>query len=384
VNEANRSVRARRWFDVIAFAASACVLSGPAAAQQTTEDFDKPIVLHAVDTAPARLLIGPGFRVEDAAPTDGLTVRFTIRSDVGVFEAWGVESLALRVAEIPAIRALDEACRSDAFARAAANTAARPLQPQGSGLERFFAEAPGAERAAPALEHEKELRDVARRLGVDPYTSNPLLAARLDQLAWVAAVSRVGVGALLPTAAPTTIAMPGTEVAHHWVYDTPVGELVAKNAQRLRGFGAAEEQVRALQTAPGFTLSVQTALVEALGRLAEVQGRADVVVLAASAATTDQALNLASAVSVLADRNEQAPIDVLLARGTLVARQTSGQLVAPIPGDYVSWNERLARFAQREDLVAPERGVWISGRSTARARERLEALGWAVHEGVKP
>jgi hypothetical protein len=368
----------------MALAVFACALAGPAAAQQTAEDFDKPIVLHAVDSAPAKLLIGPGFRVEDAVPTDGLTTRFTIRSDVGVFEAWGVESLALRVAEVPAIRLLDEACRSDAFARAATNTAARPLQPEGSGLGRFYTETPGAERAPRPVEHEKELRNVARRLGVDPYTSNPLLAARLDQLAWVAATSRVGVSALLPTAAPATIAMPGTEVAHHWVYDTPAGELVTKNEQRLRGFGAADEQIRALQAAPGFTLSVQTALVEALGRLGEVQGRADVVALAASAATPDQALYLVSAVSILADRNEQAPIDVLLARGTLVARQTSGQLIAPIPGDYVSWNERLARFAQREDLVAPERGVWISGRSTARARGRLEALGWAVHEGVKP
>ena len=384
MNEADRGVRTWRVLDAMALAAFACALTGPAAAQQTTEEFDKPVVLHAVDTAPAKLLLGPGFRVEDAVPTDGLTARFTIRSEVGVFEAWGVESLALRVAEIPAIRLLDEACRSDAFARAAANTAARPLQPEGSGLERFFAEAPGAERVPLPVEHEKELRDVARRLGVDPYTSNPLLAARLDQLAWVAAASRVGVGALLPTAAPATIAMPGTEVSHHWVYDTPAGELVTKNEQRLRGFGAADEQIRALQAAPGFTLSVQTALVEALGRLGEVQGRADVVALAASAATPNQALYLVGAVSILADRNEQAPIDVLLARGTLVARQTSGQLIAPIPADYVSWNERMARFAQREDLVAAERGVWISGRSTARARERFEALGWAVHEGVKP
>jgi hypothetical protein len=180
------------------------------------------------------------------------------------------------------------------------------------------------------------------------------------------------------------IAVPGTEVAHHWVYDLPADELRAKNEQRLRGFGAADEQIRALRAASGFTLSIQTALVEALGRLTDVQGRADVVALATTAATPDQALYLVSAVSILADRNEQAPIDVLLARGTLVARQKSGQLVAPLPADYVSWNERMARFAQREDLAAPERGVWISGRTTSRARERFEALGWAVHEGVKP
>jgi hypothetical protein len=383
VSEADRNGRTWRALEAATLAAIACVLAGQAAAQ-TPEEFDKPTVLHAVDTAPAKLLLGPGFRVEDAVPTDGLTTRFTILSDVGVFEAWGVETLAVRVAEIPAIRLLDEACRSDAFARAAANTAARPLQPAGSGLGRFFSEAPGAESSLVPADREKELRDAARRLGVDPYTTNPVLAARLDQIAWVAAVGRVSLGTLLPSATPAMIAVPGTEMAHHWIYDLPADELRAKNEQRLRGFGAADEQIRALRAAPGFTLSIQTALVEALGRLTDVQGRADVVALAATAATPDQALYLVSAVSILADRNEQAPIDVLLARGTLVARQKSGQLVAPLPADYVSWNERMARFAQREDLAAPERGVWISGRTTSRARERFEALGWAVHEGVKP
>ena len=115
-----------------------------------------------------------------------------------------------------------------------------------------------------------------------------------------------------------------------------------------------------------------------------MQGRDDVVALAATAASADQALFLVRAVSILADRNEQAPIDVLLARGTLVARQKSGQIVAPLPADYVAWTEDIARFAQREDLAAAERGVWISGRTTSRARQHFEELGWAVHEGVKP
>jgi hypothetical protein len=351
---------------------------------QAPEEFDTLPVLHAIDTAPAKLLLGPGFRVEDPVPTDGLNVRFTLRSDVGVFEAWGVETLALRVAEIPAIRLLDEAFRSDAFGRAASNMAARPIQPPGSGLDRFFAD-PGvaAGKVAPA-DRDKEVRDAARRLGVDPYTSNPLLAARLEQLADVALRGRVGANTLLPASTPASIAMPGSEVAHHQVYDTPAAELVAKNAERLRGFGATEEQIRAFQSAPGFTLTTQTALVESLGRLAEAQGRADVVALAADAATADQALFLLRAVGILADRDEQAPIDVLLARGTLVARQKSGQIVAPLPADYVAWTADMARFAQREDLAAPERGVWISGRTTSRARQRFEALGWAVHEGVKP
>jgi hypothetical protein len=351
---------------------------------QTPEEFDTLAVLHAIDTAPAKLLLGPGFRVEDPVATDGLSTRFTIRSDVGVFEAWGVETLALRVAEIPAIRLLDDAFRGDAFGRAAANMAARPRDPGGSGLDRLFAAPGAADGPIVPADHGEELRAAASRLGVDPYTDNPLLLARLDQLAEVAAVSGLSATSLLPASTPTTIAMAGSEVAHHLVYDTPAAELRAKNGERLRSFGATDEQIRAFDAAKGFTLTTQTALVESLARLAEVQGRADVVALAATVATPDQALFLVRAVGILADRNEQAPIEVLLARGTVVARQTSGQIVAPLPADYVAWTERMADFAKREDLAAPERGVWISGRTTSRARQRFEALGWAVHEGVKP
>jgi hypothetical protein len=356
----------------------------PTPQPQTPEEFDTLAVLHAIDTAPAKLLLGPGFRVEDAVPTDGLSTRFTIRSDVGVFEAWGVETLALRVAEIPAIRLLDDAFRGDAFGRAAANIAARPRDPGGSGLDRLFA-APGVVVAkSDDMDRNEQIRDAASRLGVDPYTDNPLLAVRLAQFAEVAAESGLAATALLPAATPAAIAMPGSEVAHHLVYDSPVAELRTKNAERLRGFGVTDEAIRAFQSAPGFTLTTRSALVESLGRLADVQGRADVIALAANAATSDEALFLVRAVGILADRHEQRPIEALLAQGTVVARQTTGQLVAPLPADYVAWTEAMANFAKREDLAAPERGVWISGRTTSRARQRFEALGWAVHEGVKP
>jgi hypothetical protein len=114
------------------------------------------------------------------------------------------------------------------------------------------------------------------------------------------------------------------------------------------------------------------------------KGRADVLAWTATLDTPDQALFLLRAIGILADRNEQAPVVEILARDPLVARQQSGQLVAVVPADTLAWTERFANFARREDLAAPQRGIWISGRASARARTELEALGWAVHEGVKP
>jgi hypothetical protein len=178
--------------------------------------------------------------------------------------------------------------------------------------------------------------------------------------------------------------VPGSGAARARVYDTPRGELVAKNAERMRALGATEEVVRALAASRAVSLSAQSALIEALGRMPDAQGRADVLAFASALETADQAFFLVRAIGVLADRNEQGPVAELRAGDPIVARQQSGQLVIVAPADTLAWTERLAAFARREDLAAPQRAIWISGRATSRARTELETLGWAVHEGVKP
>jgi len=52
----------------------------------------------------------------------------------------------------------------------------------------------------------------------------------------------------------------------------------------------------------------------------------------------------------------------------------------PAPVDYVSWTERVARFANRDDLKAAERSIWLTGKMSPRARREFEALGWKVNE----
>jgi len=58
----------------------------------------------------------------------------------------------------------------------------------------------------------------------------------------------------------------------------------------------------------------------------------------------------------------------VLARGTVIGRETGGRRVAPGPRDHVTWGERLARFAERDDLASGERLVLVSGRVSPHAR----------------
>jgi hypothetical protein len=396
---------------IAAAALAALVAAGPiapACAYAADEVvFEKPAVLHTEDIAPAALIEGPGWHVEGIAPTDGFLARFTIRSDAGLFAARGAETLALRVGEIEALGALAAAAAQPAWARAVTAAAARPadsevvLRPaepglpraSAAGLGRFFdplatppapPPVPPSERAvAAALGYEPALRAVARRLRVDPDTTNPALARRLADLAWLATVADERLGTLV-AAREGAWAIFGRAELRDRVYDLSRDALIHDDAKRLRAIGATDEQIARFQSAPAFPLSLRAALVDALGRLEKASGRPAVLDLAATLVTHDQALFLARALEILADRDEQADIVELRVSGTVVARQEDGPLVVPLPVDYLSWTAPVAAFAKRADLAAPQRGFWISGRASPRAREQLEALGWDVHDGVQP
>lgn len=386
--------------------------------------FETPPTLDASDAAPAKLLSGPGFRVETRVPTTGITTRFTIRSEAGTFEALGVETLALRVSEIPAIVQLDQSSKAATFLDAAGSTAIRPIESAAQiltspgetlaglpgGLERFFDRvSTGAQAianaatssdtdvaargeqvvqmsggaAANALGYNLELRQLAKRLHVDPYTSNPVLARKLGEFTKVAFAAHVATNTLVSVAVPASIAITATNVTRDLVYDTPSGDLIARNTSALQAMGVSDDGIQALQTSPGFTLSLQTELVDALQQLPNASGEPEVVALAATARSADQALFLVRALRMLGRyQQEVAPITGLTAQRTIAATDQNGALVLPAPVDYVSWTERVAGFAERSDLAAPQRSVWIAGRMTPRAKAGFEALGWTVRENV--
>ena len=98
---------------------------------QTAPQFETPPTLPAQELAPATLLNGNGFHVDPKVPTDGLTAHFTLRSDVGTFNADGLEMLRIRVAELPAIVELNQTSKSKVFAQALATNAAAPVAAAG-------------------------------------------------------------------------------------------------------------------------------------------------------------------------------------------------------------------------------------------------------------
>jgi hypothetical protein len=76
-------------------------------------------------------------------------------------------------------------------------------------------------------------------------------------------------------------------------------------------------------------------------------------------------------------------LEKVTATGTVVGREKGNGIVVPAPVDYVSWTERVARFADRDDLKAAERSIWLRGKMSPRARQEFEARGWKVNEDAR-
>ena len=389
---------------------------------QTPAGYEAEPVLDAKDLATPELLKGPDFTVDAKVPVRGFLERFTIQSTYGTFQANGLAMLPIRVNEVEALAKLDQLSGTKEFAEAAGKAIARPVTstvnmlvhpvdtitgfPDGVarlfgriklGSERVYdaATAPGqsgGERASEATKRvgmatinaigfEKERRDLAKSLGVDPYTSNEVLSKKLTDAAWVAFSGRFLIQTATSILVPYSMAMSAVTITNSSIYDTPPGDLINNATVIFGATGASDAQVQALVQNPQYTLTVLTELALGVQRLNGVAGVDSVVLFGAAARTQDECRFVAGAVNMLARYHEAvAPIAQVTAPGPILGRTANGTLVLPAPVDYVAWLERVALAANRPDLQAPEKVFFVSGRLTPLAQKELSKRGWQLFE----
>jgi hypothetical protein len=397
------------------------------AAASPAPEFERPPTLPAQFLAPASLLSGDGFRVNNEVPTEGYLGHFIIYSDVGTFKANSLEMLRIRVAELPAIVELTKTSKTKVFAQALATNAAAPVAAAGqivmhpvetvqglpSGVGRFFGRVGlGAERLKEAatqpegassgekagnfatrtgqttrdiLGYEQERRGLAKKLHVDPYTTNPVLSKQLDDFATVAFRAHVGVTTTMSIFIPGSMAITATRVVSTWVWDTPRADLIVQDEKGLRQLKVPEKDIHTFMRNPVFPLSVQTAFITNLQRLSGAPGSVDAVVLASTAESEQQARFLTNAVGMLARYHEtQTPIVRIIVRKTIVGKDRNGAILLEAPVDYIPWTEQASYFAHRPDLLASRRTIWLTGQFSPLARKNFQALGWTINEKVNP
>ena len=255
------------------------------------------------------------------------------------------------------------------------------VQKKGAGMtvEEAAVRAVG-KTTADAFGYDDQRRRIARELGVDPYSTNPVLTQMLDDIASAAFAGGLGISAF-KAVVPAGMVISTTTTLSNWVWDMPPGDLKVQNERSLKAMGVSQDQVDLLLRQPYFTLTLQTRLVKALERLKQTAGRPGIMPVATTVLSFDQARFVVEAMEMLAGYNEKISPIKTLEKGVPFAGRTGAEtLVVAGPVDYLSWTERINRFAGRPDLKAKQKILWLRGEATPLARQELTRLGWTVQE----
>ncbi len=383
--------------------------------------FEAPPVLSARESRPKDIPIrGADYRIDEQVPTDGFLATYTIRTDYGTIQARGPGVLRTRMDELKAIAALAEIRKSDVFvdslkrsgnaiggaiANVATNTA-EVVQAVPASLGRFFKRtgrqlataaqkigdvhegrdtgaAKGAEESTnevntvvaggvasgkavrDMLGYDEQRRQLAKSLGVDPYTLNPILKKKLDDVSWAGFAGGLGVNMMI-SHIPGGRLIQATSALDEMIYEKSPGDVKVWMQVELEGMGVGAETIDLFLRLNFFTLSMQSALVSALNRMSDVEGRAAVMEFAVTLDAVDEARYLSASMEMLARVHAAVPLRKIL-RGRPVGLTQRGGIVVCSAADYLSWNEQLADFVDhagvKQDPLSERRLTGIDVRS---------------------
>ena len=403
---------------LIALACTAALAAGYPYHAAEPADEPPPSFTAAQLLSPAELR-GPHHTVADAVRTDGYYHEFRITSDFGEFEAAGRTMLAVRLHEIGALAQLDEVSKTAVFLRSAgtsvvnvgrgvATAVTSPVDTArgvGSGVRRLGVNlgrmtkrtvdsatsedpaeepAPGGNAAVGAAEGVLGVNRAARRwaqkVGVDPYSTNPVLRQALSDFGRVDAAGSIATKVILPI--PGVVGMTATVSDLVWAKDPE--ELRKINEQRLRDLGVPGGTAQRLFRNSAMTLSYETRLIAALHAL-KLPGAADRVAAAAESRHEREALFHVESAELLQQRHAKTPFTGLLTDSlATVAVTADRRAVVLLPIDWLRWTDTAASTLRdidarsRKELKATGLLIVLTGKASSIAAREIAAQGWVL------
>jgi hypothetical protein len=389
------------------------------AQQQGYETFEPRPLAEVLGTGPAT---GPSYRLAPTVGTVGYLNEFHMSSEYGDFEAGSDAMLRRLVREMKAIAALEEISTSEAYGEALKQAALGSVR----GVRALVTEPVATVKAVPtavfnifsrvsegvktkvhgdktgyedssmaqALQMSTYKRDYAKQLGVDVYSSNPVLRKQLDSVAWAAAAGGFTVSAASMTtggAAATALSSArNIDVAQNIVAAEPPAELMIRNRDALKHMGIDEKLAAQFLAQQQFSPRAKTILIAALAAMPATRGKENVLAVALGAPDERTAILYQQIAELLNGYDERvAKITEIRRQNRLViARDVRGKTVLPAALDYVIWNKQSASAVvelARAMKLAPggdQCEMWITGTASARFKTESAARGIVVREGV--
>ncbi len=409
------------------------VIALAAASLAIAAAFEAPRTFKASELLKPSQIKGPHYTVASAVKTEGYLHVFDITSDYGALEAEGEAMLLMRLHEVGALAELDKVSKSEVFLKSAGTSvlnvgkgvASAVKDPGatakgiGAGVKRFGtnlgrkakrttekavddvtnddpkaegadksttdkAAAAGTGMAYSVLGVNSAARKWAQKVGVDPYTTNPILKKALTDIGQIDTAG--GIAAKIVVPIPMVVS--GTASVGNLVWAKDPEELLKINEQIFKDLGVGGDVIKQLYLSKGFSLSLHTRFATNLAEL-RVPGCADYVATAAESDTEREALFFVEGAEMLARFHKTAPVvSVLPDSRALVAKTRDGRAVVMLPVDWVRWTEAyekaLAEVETRAkgELGATKLELRMTGTMSAVAKKEMAARGWSVVENV--
>jgi hypothetical protein len=402
----------------------------PALAKEATRP---DVRVSAKELAAPSLLAGPLHTVADPVAVEGHLGRFVIESRFGVFTVHGANLLAVRVHELRAIEELGKVRKDAAFAAALAKSAGgvasfaagavddpkRAAETVGKGAVSVLGRVGQVAKtgasyavdkasdavssppagAAPAtgeeppsafvgdpLGYNKARREWAKKLGIDPYTTNPVLKPLLDEAAAATFAGNFAVGLTLgAVVAPVQYAYSFDETVRDSVWNTPAIDLRKATEDKLLALGVDGRAVRDFQRNRWFSPTMQRAMAERLAAIGRIEGLTAVVRTAATVEGEARVRFLVESLALLAaGQAKDRPFARLALSGIVpVGRARDGSLTVGAAVDLVTWDEQAQAFAKRPELASRSRRLLVAGKVDRAAAQALAKAGWTVSDGLR-
>ncbi len=394
--------------------------------------------------------------LEPQAVVRGHLAVFTLRTPYGPIEAEGVEMLEVRVQELLVLENLQRINAAGVYVRAIGAQSMRTLRSVGQvllnpvdtvagipqGVVRFFqrklgdgiddavelsdevrhstsdederfadAVRPGARAshdepesgqqrtqrrarkiALNYLGYDDSRRYWAKRLGVDPYSSNPLIKTRLDRLAWSAFAGDKTVSfALDGLTAGASEALSITRKLNEVVWELEPVKLGRLNYRRLDDLGCGGMPARRFVNRGRYSPTQQTALVDAIEQLRPAQGCSEVLQLAAALESEVETRYIVNALRLMQHfhANSGGNRKIRLVGTGLMLETADNEWVLPLPVDYLLWTANTRGYFDQQAFRKVRKTLLVSGKASPIAMRELTQRGWSIvldvpYEGAPP
>ena len=229
-------------------------------------------------------------------------------------------------------------------------------------------------------------RRLAQELMVDPYTSNPELAAELKRVEKYDRIGRLGIGF---TSTPSVPGMGYVKDVNYYVWSKDPKELRDFNKKTLVGMDIDPVLVQEFLDSPYYSPSFQTTVTLSLKELDGVSNKEEIIEDALAASTIPEAEYFVKIVVLLVwFHNNVTELKSILNHGDITSGLTwDNRIITILPVDYLCWSEDVAAAARFHDEVfrnvdAEERELWVVGQISKTAKEEISKLGWKVYDNV--